>query len=271
MPSDIFLDNDSIPSKNTDWGKPVFLSRDIIQQVKKEQRRTGLTPYALLRKQNSIPDGLTGDNINNWFDMSGRPVLKIPFLFIDYVLKAYRAQPDTPKRFRKKKRIPIDMTFLKKLESELNRTGCTVAGIFKGDFNCPEGLTLNIVGMWRRGNVKKAFPHYMEAVLEYLECLPDKSAKPKIESLAIHEASQPIATLDLERMQQYRDILGILPGKVFDGVKDVPVGLNRYLVSGWLNENSKTAQPDHVDWILKRCHELVSEAYVLQKPEKENK
>ena len=76
---------------------------------------------------------------------------------------------------------------------------------------------------------------------------------------------KPINSVDLAKMRQYRDVLGILPGRVFDGSSDIPPGLTRNMVSGWLNGATGNANPDYVKWVIQRCREIVKAAIEIEK------
>src|SRR5690606_1621332 len=60
----------------------------------------------------------------------------------------------------------------------------------------------------------------------------------------------------LKKLKYYRDEYGFLPGKIFKIVQEQPpAGLNPYKISSWLNGGTKTADPELLNWVLKRCAE----------------
>jgi hypothetical protein len=152
----------------------VPVTRLIVRELKAEQRRTGLTGYALLRKLDNIPNGLTGDGINKWFMIFDGPVQRAPPEHINFVIAEYKKQPNVKKRWRKEKRVPITDDFLADLDKELARTGVVSKRIFTSNFDCPEGLNYPIFVSWRNRTTKQAFPSYMNAVMNHLKSLPDK-------------------------------------------------------------------------------------------------
>lgn len=267
MPSDFLADylpeDGELPPDIKDWGEKIVLSREIIKLLKREQRRTGLSPYALLRVQDTIPVGLMETDINGWLDMSGKPVVKVPFLFLHFVLNAYKKQPSVSRRFKSEKRVAIMPDYLDTLERELDRTGFSVEDIFRQNYDFPHGLSAATVRAWQRGDIGSAFPSSMAALLEFLRDVADKSVPKLYEGLS--SDLKPICPSVLKKLQRYRDVLGILPGKVFEGAENIPDDLAKSMVSAWLSERTHNAVPGHVKWVLERCKGLVREAVDIEK------
>ncbi len=240
----------SYPNKEAAWVVLTDNNRKFLQRKIKE---TGLSAYKLFSKRGDLPKNFNPNHVHNYFTLNRS---KIEKTYFDYILKVARAN-------KGKGYIPVSEEFLWKLNLEIQRTGMpstTLINRLK-----KKGYDVKVhaytVTAWLSGKTKLANRTDMNWIMQQYAALSDKQMrKPLAKPISKFDAVAHIATTDLKKMQQYREVLGILPSKIFEGVKDTPEDLNTHRVSSWLNGNTKTANPAHIEWVLKRCRELLESA-----------
>ncbi|MBZ0098556.1 MAG: hypothetical protein K8F30_05705 [Taibaiella sp.] len=249
----------------------VPITPKIILELKTQQLRTGVSLQTLLKKQGNIPLGLGLAEAMSWFDAFG-PVKMAEKAHIDFILGCWAHEPNVQKKGQGGKRRKISKTYIAALEFEQKRTGVKIPQLLKQSEGVPFGLTVFIVREWLKGNVKQAFPEYLDFVLNAYKALPDKKPSTKVRRTLplpsgdkpikqlLRSTLSPISTQTLARMRHYRDTTGILPGFIFKNASDIPKGLKSTAVAGWLNGNIKSAEPAHVEWVLNRCQEVLKAA-----------
>lgn len=237
----------SFPDKETAWVMLTDNNRKLLQQ---KIRETGLSAYKLFSERKDLPKDFNPKHMHNYFTLTRS---KIEKSYFDYILKVCIAN-------KGKGYIPVSEQFLWQLNLEIQRTGIppnTLINNLKKEEVKVKGYTITA---WLSGRTKQAVLSEMNWVLKQYAALSNKKIRKPIATISRYDGLSPIAAVDLQKMRQYREVLGILPSRVFDGAKDIPKNLSTNTVSGWLNSVTKSANPVHVEWVLKRCRELVEQA-----------
>lgn len=243
----------SYPDKEAAWVVLTDNNRKLLQHKIKE---TGISAYKLFSNRDDLPKNFNPNHVHNYLNLNRSKIEKIYF---DYILKVARAN-------KGKGYIPVSKEFLWRLNLEIQRTGMPPSTLINS-LKRKEEVKVHAytVTTWLSGKTKLADRTEMNWLLQCYADLSNKQMnKPLARPISKFDAVAPIAAADLLKMQQYRDVLGILPGRIFEGATDIPDDLNTYRISGWLNENTKTANPAHIEWVLKRCCELVEQAAAIK-------
>ncbi len=256
--------------------KLIPVTRKMRLRLKAEQERTGKTPTALLKGRSDIPEGLTHKDVLNWLDMYG-PAIKAFDSHINYIFDCYAEEVDKVRMSKKSTRVKITGLYLKQLNTEILRTGTPISELLNNAEDIPEGLTKNIVGLWRLKRTKTAFPEYLDFVLKSYQVLPtavdvapieeehnykgrgDWEVSPRTYSKyrdLRNDNLMPISDEDLKALKTYQKVFGLLPGRILKIAKDKPKGLSSNMISNWLTGNVKNANPALLKWVLDKCREI---------------
>lgn len=109
--------------------------------------------------------------------------------------------------------------------------------------------------------------------MEVYRALPDSNTTPlsetDIESLGNKEelsirnkmqGKMPIRDEDLALIRHYQQTTGVIPSLIFEKADDVPDRLTPYIISNWLSGHTTSAEPAHVEWVLKRAKAVLEKA-----------
>lgn len=243
----------SFPDKEAAW---VMLTDNNRKLLQRKIRETGLSAYKLFSERKDLPKGFNPKHTHNYFTLNRS---KIEKPYYDYILKVAKAN-------KGKGYIPVSEQFLWQLNLEIQRTGIPTTTLINSLKKNGEEVKVNAytITAWLSGRTKLADRSEMNWVLKQYAALSNKKIRKPIATISRYDGLSPIAAVDLKKMRQYREVLGILPGKVFDETKNIPEGLNTNTVSNWLNGHTQTANPDAIKWVLKRCRELVETATAIE-------
>lgn len=152
----------------------IKLTKDRLEALAKERRRSGKAARALLRGAKDKPQGLNAGIIANWFH---GPTKAARTDHYEYALTLWRNAPDkidksAQARKRKAKvqamreaKPLIPDKILQKLRAERERTG-QVGTLLKGRNDIPKGLSANMISAWLSRASKSAYPKHIDYVLE---------------------------------------------------------------------------------------------------------
>lgn len=270
MPVDDFSKNNIFSSASiAEEANLVPITREIIKKLKSEQRRTGLTGYALMKLQDDPPKGLTGNIVNAMFDAHSGPVQRTPEHFLAFVFEAYKKLPDTPRRWRSEKEnggyIPVTDEFRQLILNEVKRTGVKVNTLLTKAARTQETKAKpQAVYSWLNDKTVEADREAMEELEQLYAALPTKKDI-SVRNEGRNTSLCKIREADRKKLQLYKDVLGILPNFIFKKARDVPEGLPRASVNGWIDGSRKKANPEYIRWVLNRCRELVREASYIDR------
>ena len=245
----------SYPDKEALWVVLTDNNRKLLQRKIKE---TGLSAYKLFSEQDDLPKNFNPNYVHNYFTLNRSRIEKT---YYDYILKVARAN-------KGKGYIPVSKEFLWQLNLEIQRTGVKPTTLINTLKNRDVKVQVNAftITAWLSERIKLANRTEMNWVLQQYTAISSQQAiKPVAIPIRRSDGIKPIVTHDLKKMLLYRDILGILPGKIFEDATDTPPSLNKNMVSGWLSERTKNANPQHIQWVLSRCRELVKQAAEIEK------
>lgn len=177
---------------------------------------------------------------------------------MDYILDLWGEVPDT-------KFVPVPKEWVEAIDRERQRTGIAPVSLLKGREGIPYGLTSQEVSNWYSGKFKSAPEISLQRVLEMYRELPDYNPGQFPNSRIDSWQPQKIEKIeidpdDLRRLRHYRDKSGILPGFILKNSDNIPSGLYASTISTWLNGATTKANPVYLDFVLKRCREILEEA-----------
>lgn len=173
--------------------------------------------------------------------------------------------------------IPITPEMFQELNGHLTRTGIagkTLLGLFHGPL---AGKSATFLSSLKTGKKKTIFPEQWECLLGILSELPDKQHNPaKQGMLAPHapfktnmpQEKKPyisgrtrprdgaLTKEILDELMHHRDRTGIFQRKFVDTAPDLPAGLSYSMIASWFAGTTKTAKPEHLEWVLQRYRSL---------------
>jgi len=209
------------------------ITADLLEKLKAERERTGVTPSALLRHCGSPPpDGLSLHMPGAW--LRGTTKAANP-KHVVWVLEAYASLPSTRPVVR------ISDAICEHLKAEIARTGVRPGkALGQGAKDRPFDLNSTKVLGW----LKAARPSVPKAHVDYLfdryATFPDRSA-PYV----------PITDAYRNELMRHRERTGISFGSLLRMAdKTTPPGLTINTVNGWIPGRAKTGRADQLDWVI---------------------
>jgi|GEM_PF-5621861 len=199
----------------------VPLTKETAQKLKDEAVRTGIPQTRLLRIfAKNCPKGLNAHLISQW---TNRYVKTANADMLEYVLHCWGQLPDRQ----------IAEPKIKSHSKKAATTGDTDTTSNRQDLYKSKKAPYKGRGDWpTEENTAKQYEDLRYATLK------------------------PISVKQFNRLKYYREQYGLLPTKLFKIVQEPPPqGLNSYIVQNWLSKNTKRADPEHINWVLKRCEE----------------
>lgn len=246
-----------LPDADNVWMQLTSKHRQLLKNKVKE---TGMSAKRLFAHRKDQPKGFDRKNLSSYYSLSRHRIKKDFYRYIIRVCDENKGNGY----------VPFIPKIQRQLQAEIHRSGLSPAAFMRevkkeGEPKFNQVLLYS----WLRGEVETLDRRLLNEVLRKYAAFPGKAGKTKGKMLAqpslITSGLKPINSVDLAKMRQYRDVLGILPGRVFDGSSDIPPGLTRNMVSGWLNGATGNANPDYVKWVIQRCREIVKAAIEIEK------
>lgn len=239
--------------------KEVWLGLDTGKRalLKQKLHETGLSVNSLFAERSDLPEGMNWKILHSYF-ASSRPKIKKEYYY--YILKVCEENKD-------KGYTTITTEFLEKLSAEITRTDVKPHTLIKNFKKKNETIQVKAftITAWLSGRTDVADQSEMNWVLDLYTALPDKQVFQHVAvPIRKNEGLFPISDKDLELLRQYKKVAGILPGFIFIDAKNIPDGLASNIVGSWLNGVTKNANPKFVQWVLKRCREVVQAATEIE-------
>ena len=259
----------------------VHLTDEAITLIRSKMKETGLSLRELFAARNDHPEGFNWKYIHAYLQPGRKVFAKGRY---DYIIRVCEEN-------KGKGYIPISEDVKQRILSEVERTGISIYRLLRKR-PYAQGVSPKVsaatVHSWLQGKTQKALPGAMEYVFSMYARLPDKSIPTQYANTGkkampmqpekkpykgkgdypieekeykrykdLRQTSlKPISIKQLERLRYYRDRYRFLPSKILKVVREPPpAGLNQYMISSWLNGGTKTAAPELIKWVLKRCEE----------------
>lgn len=250
----------------------IIICPQLTLQLKEYRRLSKVSPLALLKKYRKELRGLSLRELDSWLN---------PMMFdqyadtqlLDKVMIAWKSeimalQARTPTG----ERVEITNEYLAQIRSEIQRTDVNPTKFYRLFHSEIPALEKNSLGVWLRGRQQKSHKEILDQVLKKYQSLPKAFYKVTLPKGYYSQRIEcPIKKEDLDLLQLYRDKLNLLPGHIFKISSDIPIDLDNHKVSRILNGYSKTANPDHIKWLKKRCREVMEDfSREFKKHEKED-
>lgn len=244
----------------------VEITQDILDEIERQIERTGKGAAAILRTRRAKnPKKLYAQTISNW--RSGR-IKTANKSHLDYMLEAWAEEPDyeaPPAPVNRREVKPVidfynsqeGQASLRDLKAQIRRTKISPFHLFKikGDA-FPKTLTFSKVQNWLSGVNKTAEWSHFEIILNAYVGLDDWH--PTSDVRRPHLTSQRVAVTSAlcDQIKEHinrtgRSIPLLLKAQA---PNTVPAGLNYVRVQRWLSGATKTAHPEHIDYIVS-CYE----------------
>ena len=237
------LDQDAAPIPMTHNRSPerIPITAEMVAELRGHMERTSISSMRLLHNAKNKPRGLTSGMIETW--LCRAVVTAKPEHFI-YAMARWSALPDNPRVA-----LTPDMTAL--LNAELVRTGLGPVTVLEKIGKRPHGLTWQIVQAWAHGTVDAAYVAHWNGLTAQLRSLPDAAAGPR-NGLAGSQARRAITADELAELRAHRERTGIGGAILLRTAADIPAGVTPSMISGWVNASIKSANPDHLAYVLAR-------------------
>ncbi|WP_421787179.1 hypothetical protein [Hyphobacterium sp.] len=221
----------------------ITLTDDVIGELERLKRETGLGPQALLRGRADIPKGLTASAIDGWLRGTTHRASEI---HLEYALNLWRSV--TP-------RVKITREHIAAIKGHSARTGVAWRALISLIDPLPDGLNGYAISQWVNGHVRSARQDHMDAVLKTLESLPDaRFSEPcRYQGRLRFEDRREFTEEDRLALEKERERTGISQGellKYFYRGK-VPDALTSAMITGWINRKPKTVPAALYEWTLK--------------------
>ena len=242
-----------------------------IEIIKGAKNKTGWGTKAIIEVGGQPPEGLTEKRITQ---ILGGEIINFSEEEYQYIIQTLeKGEKRKSKRIGKTKITP---EIRKQIKKEEQRTGCTVQHIVKFSSDHPDKPKHSTVNLLSAGQLVTIPDKELQFIFQQFKQRPNKKKEtavpPKVElhqnersipkKAWQHQKNKPISKKDLEELLMYRDQLNLLPGHIFKVCGDPPPdGLRRQMISSWLNEAVKTANPKYVNWVLQSCRDIVKIVY----------
>lgn len=237
------------------------LTPERIAALEHERRRSGVELPTLLRQmtlRGESPPSITV--IGNWFRGSVQCANRAHY---DAVLKAWKSCPTpsalNPQEFGLEEleivrgRVVLTDAVRTRLHDLRQRSGQGIAAMLKDAMrngeDIPKGLNFSVIQQWLNGVTQTAKHEHFGFVMRHW-------SKTAAQGKSLHwtEMSREIA----EQLRPMREA-GLIPSRIFVDADDVPDGISPAMISSWVTGNSKRLRSDHLEWVLKRCHDLTED------------
>lgn len=255
----------------------VLVDKAIQRILKAEIKRTGVTIRVFFEERfflndSECPDELTYQPVSRW--LNGE-IDYVPKSHIDYVLRKFSELKDNAGRFasdgsllkrggRFKKNsenwILVTKEMSLTLRSEFARTGFDHDNILINAADVPARLNARIIKGWLYNDTKETKAEFWEYVIERLKAMPNRTipaafrsklgeTKPRRISLS-QPNHRPISDTDRAALRFHRERTKIGGAVLLRGAENKPKGLSEAMISQWITGKTRTAQPEHIAYVL---------------------
>jgi len=241
------------------------ITKDFRTTLKAELRRTGYD-LRLLKGRRDLPDGLTVRMVRRWM-LGSEP--KASAQHLDFVRGLLASMPDfvslSPSDayvLQPKRRIkPSDGEWLAftpemhaRFVNEISRTGAAMIDLARSGSGKLVGLTAGVLSSWHRNAVATVNPDHWAFAIQYLENLPEKVAPERKQgrlSFNRHRADyRLISDAEFVELRSHRQRTNLSGERLFLHAAAPPMGLDGSMVSAWINQQTLSASPEHIAFVL---------------------
>lgn len=242
----------------------IKITQEVRGKLKDERKRTGVGFSKLLR--GNPLKGVNSSLISGWVNGNIGTAKK---QFVEQVFTLYAQLPT-------QKADVLSEATSKKLRQKIQQTGLSLERLLSLRDDVPKGLQAKsfYIGL-RQQNTKtfnKDWGDYVLKVCNEYNSKRDKHERKKEQYLSqgalpvkrkhnyITNTSgfEPIPKEALKTIRQRHDVIKSLLDMIFKQ-KNTPKDLNQYIIHNWLQGNTKSAKPEHVQWVLDETKKLTNE------------
>lgn len=226
-----------------DEGKPT----GYLEDIRKHHHRTAVGETRLLRDKKDIPVGLNKTRIKNW--LQGR-LRSAQLNHVNYVLDLWETFPDADMR------IPITPEIRDKLLGLVLNTNIKAKTFIKETRGrAPKNFKSIEIASWIDGKAKSASRIHLEFFMNELENI--QKCRKKFVVISTDVRNQML----FEQQRTRISSTALLKEQ-----NDLPEGLIKSWVAGWLSGRIVMAEEFHLDYVLKKWQEIPSMSSYYTKP-----
>ena len=223
----------------------ITLTDEIIEELKRLKRETGIGPQSLLRGQQNVPPGLSSTLIYSWLRGQIKTASKN---HLDYIRSRWKNAPS---------RVSLTQNQIIEIQQHVKRTGVSWHSLIPNIDPLPDGLDAKKISFFMTGKTRTVRKDYDDAVMDTLRSLPDtkleeNSPKPYFGTVKYNKRLAFNLT-HADALLYERNRTGVSQGemlKYFYRGK-VPDGLTSAMISAWINNRPKTVPTELYEWTLK--------------------
>ncbi len=250
----------------------IVIPHNMVIELYKHKKRTGLSPSELLSRKKKLPDGLDIPEIDKWADIRIKSKIYARKDDIQCLLSCYRKEPSKKnlvtvsscgKEVIKKALVIVSKEYISELREHIKRTQIGATKFMRIVHNPPANLNAQTIGLWKNNRKKQGCPEMLEFVINAYRSFPDCTVITNSAILHTDELREKIPKTSLEKLRLYQDTIKSLPHIIFKNSDDCPVDLSKNMVRDWLSGSTSYARPAHVDWVLLECRKTVDTAASL--------
>lgn len=202
------------------------------------KERTGVAPVVLLSQAKiPPPKGLSPQTIYRWINGE---LKSAPREHYEFVIQLWESLPKGPPRIAITEELRTELRELK------DKSGCGPIMLFKNSSQkLPAGLNAQLVNAWLAGRVRTAKKSHWDFVLELWN-----NPSPEVNRLQITQEL-------LETLRMHKARTGIGASALLRNTRqERPKGLTATLINSWLENRTKSARQNHLEYVLKRWESL---------------
>jgi hypothetical protein len=232
---------------------PIRIPHSAKKALKTDFANTGKTLIELF-KDKKVPGGLEWRDVYEFLRAGKIPIQKSHFRFLKRLFKENKVF-EYPNYY-----VDLTPSMRERLTAEIGRTGLQGSGLIgklkRGGIN-PRVSTVTIYG-WLDNKVKMASWLTYAFTLDYYSLCPDKppaqKKPPERRDMRMKEL-KPISSEELAKLRYFMDDCRIKPMAILNN-SDAPDGLKPSTISAWKAGKIKSAKPEYLEWVFKRCEDL---------------
>lgn len=225
----------------------VELSAEMVEALKAEKDRTGVSPYELHGMLAACPPDLKRGTIVRW--MSGKRK-QVPLDYYKLVLITWKRLPSDPKN---KGYVPLSVDMVAELQAERERTGIGPYRLHALLEDCPPDLKQKAIAHWLKGSRKKVRLKHYELVLNTWKRLPPEADE------YVTLSPEIIAELLLHKKRSGASIRTLLTDS-----GPLPHGLTTRGLEKWFykKRRPKRVPREHYEFVLRSLKRLPTNPFV---------
>jgi hypothetical protein len=223
----------------------IALTDEIIEELKRLKRETGIGPQSLLRGQQNVPPGLSSTLIYSWLRGQAKTAKKTHLDFIRSRWK--KAHP----------RVKLTQEQIIEIQQHVKRTGVSWHSLIPNIDPLPDGLDAKKISFFMTGKTRTVRKDYIEAVIQALRSLPDtklgENTPHRYFGTIKHKKRFTFSQIHADALLHERNRTGVSQGEMLKYFYrgQVPEGLTATMISAWINNRPKTVPSELYDWTLK--------------------